>query len=1094
VVYWPYITIFVSLLLILFFRRIDKRNLNFHKFKRYAEKLASDFGAYLDGKKEDLKGGIQDLEKAVSRAEKMLERIESVQQSVVEKHAELHNERVELETTRRELEKLKSLKTEIANEVARLAESLPSMKTLSKRVEKLDIEIAENEKNLRNATAVIPNIEKRVREKSEQAIMDVTDRILEEAKNVFSPISDEYRQSFEMMRESQQQELDRFRKETSGVLNQTNRNMSELTEAIDECRNRIHEVESGTLEGISGRLGELEEAVEGARTRIESIEGETTDAFMKRAEEEYGRYVARLEEKQTVYRDDIFKDIEEKSKDLSSYIARLEGRVQTLLDDVKKETDGYGENLKLEVKARESAAEELKERIISEIGDEANRNLLLIKPIASEMNEKLQAHRKEFGAIYKEIQSRITSQENFIKTEINNFKTRVELEKKSIFDGLGSQLHEARAAIAAMNAKIEEGVSSATDTVKRGFVQKLREYESEIRALEGRIGDLGNIARTGQKMIEERIDTVFQNYKPEIEQKMQSLQKETEAFFEQHQNRIVQKIDGIIEQTDTELNEKKEELKSFLEEMEREVNSSEEKLGTHEKEIIDNINSIRAEARDELVRELENLKSLFKDEKERALSRYGEELEGLKSRIDDLSSRADGITSVVEEKISEALGSAESSVRVVETNYLKTGEDMKTRLDENLKRVRREIDEIRETVGGLRNDMVADVNRSLEGFKQNIDATYEACGKQLKDKEQELFGFVNAMTDEARQEVERSKRDAGDMLAGFSEEALRVQEAIEGRIGEIEKRIDGFEKESVVLKRAGKFRDKVEEDIEKFSDLIAQLKEDKKNIMSLKKLMQNLKRDEGDISARVRQLKGDKKMVQDIAKNAEQAIGLISVVDDKIKLIESEREMLEKIEDGIKEMEKRFNVMKEKTEALESRDKDIEVSIDTITKTSEFIGNLEKRTNLLKESFEEIKSREEDIKKRITLLDEKSSAVTGKESKVDEVLSRFEEMDALVADIEERTKQLQSTREWLARVESRLTNLTKDAEGLIEKLSEKGAAGSGSKGKTAAVTRESESKVKTVLTLFEQKWTIPEICRVTKMSRGEVELILELNK
>ena len=46
---------------------------------------------------------------------------------------------------------------------------------------------------------------------------------------------------------------------------------------------------------------------------------------------------------------------------------------------------------------------------------------------------------------------------------------------------------------------------------------------------------------------------------------------------------------------------------------------------------------------------------------------------------------------------------------------------------------------------------------------------------------------------------------------------------------------------------------------------------------------------------------------------------------------------------------------------------------------------------------------------------------------------------------------------------------------------------------SGSISRESESKVKTVLTLFEQKWTIPEICKVTKMSRGEVELILELN-
>ncbi|MFW6138477.1 MAG: hypothetical protein ACOC7U_04815, partial [Spirochaetota bacterium] len=99
-----------------------------------------------------------------------------------------------------------------------------------------------------------------------------------------------------------------------------------------------------------------------------------------------------------------------------------------------------------------------------------------------------------------------------------------------------------------------------------------------------------------------------------------------------------------------------------------------------------------------------------------------------------------------------------------------------------------------------------------------------------------------------------------------------------------------------------------------------------------------------------------------------------------------------------------------------------------------------------------------------------------------------------------RTSQLQNAREWLARTESRLTNLSRNAENLVNELKAltqvqgKEAAGTQGQRKAAAVSQESENKVKTVLTLFEQKWTIPEICKVTKMSRGEVELILELNK
>jgi len=245
----------------------------------------------------------------------------------------------------------------------------------------------------------------------------------------------------------------------------------------------------------------------------------------------------------------------------------------------------------------------------------------------------------------------------------------------------------------------------------------------------------------------------------------------------------------------------------------------------------------------------------------------------------------------------------------------------------------------------------------------------------------------------------------------------------------------------------------------------------------------------------------------DIAKNAENAVGLIAVVEERIKLIEGQKDGLAKIETELKQIGERFDTLESKAGHLASKEEDIEVSVETITKTKEFIVGLEKRTEILKESFGEIKGTEEDVKRRIAIIEEKTLSLKQNEKLMDEVLTRFKSMDALVLDIETRTKQLQSAREWLANTESRLTNISGNAERLVGELKSLEAkqeafgapydhAGDGktiARAKGGAVSRESESKVKTVLTLFDQKWTIPEICKVTKMSRGEVELILELN-
>ena len=133
------------------------------------------------------------------------------------------------------------------------------------------------------------------------------------------------------------------------------------------------------------------------------------------------------------------------------------------------------------------------------------------------------------------------------------------------------------------------------------------------------------------------------------------------------------------------------------------------------------------------------------------------------------------------------------------------------------------------------------------------------------------------------------------------------------------------------------------------------------------------------------------------------------------------------MEEGIGKISSQFEGFEKKAGDLKEREADIEVSIETIAKTKEFISNLEKRTEILKENFNEIKGVEEDIKNRISIIDEKTTALRGNEGRIEEVLERFKGMDALVTDIEARTKQLQSTREWLARTESRLTNLSAEA-------------------------------------------------------------------
>jgi DNA repair exonuclease SbcCD ATPase subunit len=1100
--YWPFVTVFISLILILLFRRLDKRIINFHKFKRYADKLMTDFSQFLKERKQELDKGLQDVENAVQRATALIERIEEAGETLKDRSLNIERERGRLQGLKGELDRLGTMKAELESEVKELETSLPSLRKLSGRIKRIGIEAAENEQVMRNVSALIPSFEKRVDDRTQKAIEDVTDAVVEEAKGIFSPLLQEYRFSLDQLQRSHEEELGKFKRSSSDVVREAGGKVDELMRLIGDLDNRIVRVGDDRIAPLEERVVGMASVLEDTKEKIEAMEGETTQKYLLKAEEGFKDYIKKMEEYTESLKENLFGVVEERGKDLSTYITRLEGRVEGLLADIKKETDKYGEVLELQAKAQESEQDILKSKIIAEINEEANRNLVLIKPVVSEMNEKLVSYKREFSSILEEVKSLLDNKKKAIDEDIEGFNREMVSHKEAIVGELDIRMSELKEKLLSVGEQLSRSVDSATKEVSEGFSLRLDEYERRVVALEGSIGNLRDIARTGQRMIEERIEKVFFDYSPEIEAKIKNLKQVTEDLISQQKELIVQQIEEIVKRVEGELDGREKQIEALLEQVGESVRTSNENLRKQETSLMESVDRIKLDAREELVRELESLKEIFREEGYKQLERYREDLEGLRDEIADLSSKTEGIHGIIDTKLEEALRSVDENVQEMEKSYLKTEDEIKGRAKQDLGGVTEEIDGIRETVRGLKEGIVEEVQSSLSHFKGEVERSFEDHRRQVSEREAEILRSMESIAESTQARISESHKEAEAVLGGFEKEVENVQSRVEHRTSEIEKRIATFEKESITIKRAVRYKEKVEEEIEKLIDLVSQVKEDKKDIMSLRKVIGTLKRDEGDISARVRQLKGEKKAVSDIAKNAEQAIGLIAVVEEKLGLITSQKELLESMEEGMKQISERFESLEQKTSELGKKESDLEVSIETITKMKDLVSSLEQRTDLLKESMVEIKDIEEDIKKRVESVDEKSRSLMGNENRVEEVLSRFREMDSLVADIEARTNQLQTTRQWLARTESRLTNLAQNAERLVDELSnltgsaagtEAAERGKRSKATGETLSKEAQNKVKTVLTLFEQKWTIPEICKVTKMSRGEVELILELN-
>ena len=132
-----------------------------------------------------------------------------------------------------------------------------------------------------------------------------------------------------------------------------------------------------------------------------------------------------------------------------------------------------------------------------------------------------------------------------------------------------------------------------------------------------------------------------------------------------------------------------------------------------------------------------------------------------------------------------------------------------------------------------------------------------------------------------------------------------------------------------------------------------------------------------------------------------------------------------------------------------------------------------------------------EMRDTVAQLQRQVETVAAGSDRAEQALDALDKMDTQMADVEERAQRLQVARDWLARAETRIAEIHSSAQDqmrLLETLlkTQRGApdepSGAGELGRRSMVVK-----------LAGQGWTIPEIARATHLSRGEVELTLEVS-
>ncbi|MBN2834976.1 MAG: hypothetical protein JXR48_08420, partial [Candidatus Delongbacteria bacterium] len=150
------------------------------------------------------------------------------------------------------------------------------------------------------------------------------------------------------------------------------------------------------------------------------------------------------------------------------------------------------------------------------------------------------------------------------------------------------------------------------------------------------------------------------------------------------------------------------------------------------------------------------------------------------------------------------------------------------------------------------------------------------------------------------------------------------------------------------------------------------------------------------------------------------------------------------------------------------------------------IQNIENRIDLFKESLTPVNNQIENIQNKI-------SKVENRGVSIDKAIKTLSNLENYISDMESKIEKMDKAREWIAGVETRLNESVRTADeqvklmgALVQNRNDKNIDG---KSSPAPNTNMREMVTK----LAHNGWKAEDIARTTKLSRGEVELILELS-
>ncbi len=1109
------ITLLIVVLVLALYRQMDRNNRSLDKIKRYSDKIKGELDGFVDGKTQQVKNLAIDLDVHQKTGKEILKRIVAIEEELGKKAGNIELVHQKIGEYDKTLGELSRMTGQVEENLKRLHQESDFVDKVGKRVKEAGVRILQLEKE-------IPDISRRFAKENSAGLQKVSTEVLNRTRKIVTGIHQEVEEAEERIRtfsghlDGLEQRREEMEGETlasiqSTIEEQTYRAEQQADELLGRYREELENGQKKLETGLEDLLQRLDGSMEQFREKVAGVERVYSDSLEKAAR----RGLALEGETFDVLKKEIEQKRLETEKQLLASIEETGQQVQGFETEIRER---YGA-LRKEYTSAEEALRERMDQTSASLDQLNEKAGLLETDLKQRQEEKLEGFERNIEKTFSDLEDKISSWEE----EISYRFTRIE-EVSSDIDSLESNLRDSMERVSSRVrddfARFKEEMASWRGEEKKRSDADIGEIRGSIEGVEGRLNELKTQAYQNVSEKLEVFESEFfgdlQRRAGQMDERMESWKKDVEMKLEE----LASTGSNLRQKIETEYgDELKQRLNTFQGRIYAQQEKFEQQVAAYQERVADRMDTtgnaltgLEESLKNQIVEVRESsaiafqkefteydtsVSSQIKRQEREVNARLTEITEGVDARKQELSQMMDsartdlltwqekvlqeleGTRSDLKANYAELKKSADENIGTISREFETQRDDLIFQTQEERTRLKSELKEISDTVLEFEGELRKRTEAAFDNFNREYDTFMLEIQKRNRDFQADLdlrIKDFKSFGHDTREKVEQLQKK----LLGRVEEN---SSALENQLQDIDKRLKGFLVQTKMFERADSMKLGLQEAIEDLKSEISRIEVQSQEIRETERKFQSIKKLGEEVNGRLNRFLAEKRRLEEMEGDFKKLINISQAVDVKLDQVTGSHDELQAIQARLRNLEDLEKEIEQRYERLEKRREVMDSTIEGVD------SNFQRMTDFEKE-LKELESRLGKVPGIIDELSRRIETLAINKRKAEAAMEQLGKIDSILSDSEKRVDELQKAREWLARTETRLEEVSKQAQEQVKLLGtimkDDGAPASDKRGAPGMNARELVSR------LARQGWTVDQISRATKLSKGEVELILEM--